>query len=475
MKRGVVRNRASTACAVLALTVPFFVYVCSLMPSFGFGDIGEMQTVPYIFGVPHPTGFPTFVIIAGVFAHLFPIGNVAWRINLFSALAVAVSAWALFAALREVEVLPVASLSAALVFAFTQAVWFHATRADVHDFVLCFEAIAFLYVMRWRVRGRARDLVLGCIAVGVALATHPLALWALPGLLVLVLTGTRRIPARVIPSAIGALLAPLLLYCYIPLRSAEVSALRRDPTVALGLPPGQPFWDYAHTSGGIGNLMWFLSGAQFSPDRAIFALLSPSRIIYAIVHGESFAFHQLLVVAFIIASISALMLLVAEPSLAIGSLLAGGLVLPFTFAYSIEGDPTSYLLFVLWILAFVLGTGSARLYRAPKSLTAAVVLLLALGLFWANRGIFNERNDVRAPAYVRDVLSQTPDNAIVVAPWVLATPIAYCIYIEHRCGGRLLVTAKLERSVFRTIRSLTARPIYEVKDRKPMPIVKEIR
>ncbi|MGC8486104.1 MAG: protein O-mannosyl-transferase family, partial [Candidatus Baltobacteraceae bacterium] len=284
------RIKPSIACATFAFALPFFAYLFSLMPSFGFGDIGEMQTVPYIFGIPHPTGFPAFVLFAGAYAHLLQIGNVAWRMNLLSALAVATSAWALFAALLEADVMPVASLSAALIFGFTQAVWFHATRADVHDFVLVFEAIAFLFVMRWRVRGSVRDLVLGCAAVGFALATHPLALWALPGLFVLVLTGTRRLPMRAIPSALGALLAPLLLYLYIPLRSAQVTALRRDPTVVLGLPPGQPFWDYAHTSGGFGNLLWFLSGAQFRPDQAIVALIAPSSVLYSLARGGTFAF-----------------------------------------------------------------------------------------------------------------------------------------------------------------------------------------
>ena len=469
------KNRASTICATLAFAVPFFVYLCSLMPSFGFGDAGEMQTVPYIFGILHPTGFPTFVLFAGAFAHVLQIGNVAWRINLFSALVVAISAWALCAALLEAEVLPVASLAAALVFAFTEAVWFHATRANVHDLVLCFEAIAFFYVLRWRVRGRVRDLVVGCAAVGFALATHPLAVWALPGLLVLVLTGTRRISPRVIPSAIGALLAPLLLYCYIPLRSAEVSALRRDPTVAFGLPPGQPFWDYAHTSGSLGNLLWFLSGAQFRPVRAISTLVSPWSVISSLASGGTFAFHQLLVSAAIIASMSALALLVYEPSLAIGSLLAGGLVIPFTFAYAIEADKPSYLLFLLWIFAFVLGVGSARFPRVPKSVTSVGILLLAAGLLWANRGIFNERNDLRGPTFVRYMLSKTSQSAIIVAPWVPATPIAYCMYVEHRCGNRLLVTAKPNRVIFSTIRSLTARPIYEIKDRNKLPFVKEIR
>ena len=46
-----------------------------------------MQSVPHVLGVAHPTGYPTYVLLAW-FAELLPIGSVAWRANLLSAVLV---------------------------------------------------------------------------------------------------------------------------------------------------------------------------------------------------------------------------------------------------------------------------------------------------------------------------------------------------------------------------------------------------
>lgn len=473
--RDLLKKHTSVIFGTAAFMLPFLIYVCSLMPSFGFWDTGEMQTVPYIFGVAHPTGFPAFIFSAGIFAHIFPIGNVAWRVNLFSALTVAASAWVLFAALCEAKATVAVSLLSAFVFAFTQAVWHHATRADPHDLTLLFESLSFLYVIRWRGYGRARDILMASLALGLALATHPLALWSIPGLLVLALTGTRRLPARAVLPSLAAVAAPLLLYLYIPVRSAQLWAQQRDPTLALGVPPGQPYWDYAHTSGGLASLLWYYSGAQFSPNRAMSAVLSPSQVAYGIVHGGSFLIQQMSAVSVILAAIGAVVVLLSDRSLVLGALLAGALVLPFAFEYKIEADKASYFLFTIWIVAFILGLGLSKIRTAPKWAAPTILVLLATMLCWENRGLFSERLNNRAPTYVRYVLSKTPQNAIVVTPWVLATPIAYCIYVQHRCGSRILVTAKLNATSLNSIRKTNGRPIYEIRDGKPMPIVERVK
>lgn len=35
---------------------------------------GEMQIVPWIFGIPHPTGFPVYTVLAGSFVHIVQLG-----------------------------------------------------------------------------------------------------------------------------------------------------------------------------------------------------------------------------------------------------------------------------------------------------------------------------------------------------------------------------------------------------------------
>ncbi len=61
------------------------IYILTLFPSITFLDSGELAAVSYTFGVPHPTGYPLFLIIGWIVSHI-PIGSsVIYRLNLLSA------------------------------------------------------------------------------------------------------------------------------------------------------------------------------------------------------------------------------------------------------------------------------------------------------------------------------------------------------------------------------------------------------
>ena len=57
-----------------------------------------MRTVG-ILGVPHPTGYPLYCLLGKAFSLLVPWGNLAWRLNLFSAVTTAVGVGLLYLAL----------------------------------------------------------------------------------------------------------------------------------------------------------------------------------------------------------------------------------------------------------------------------------------------------------------------------------------------------------------------------------------
>lgn len=44
-------------------------------------DPGEMQTVPFILGIPHAPGFPLYVLAGWLWSHLVPFGEVATRMT----------------------------------------------------------------------------------------------------------------------------------------------------------------------------------------------------------------------------------------------------------------------------------------------------------------------------------------------------------------------------------------------------------
>ena len=76
-------------------------YLLTLAPTVTFWDAGEFIAAAKTLGIPHPPGTPLFVLIAHVWAMLFPIGEYAFRTNLLSALLSALGAGCFFLVAHE--------------------------------------------------------------------------------------------------------------------------------------------------------------------------------------------------------------------------------------------------------------------------------------------------------------------------------------------------------------------------------------
>src|SRR5471032_2852305 len=94
----------------------FVLYLFALPPGVDWWDTGEFQTVPYIAGILHPPGFPAYTIAGWLFSHLFAVGNVAWRMNVMSALAAGGAAATLAYTVRKMGGSSLAGLAGTLLF-----------------------------------------------------------------------------------------------------------------------------------------------------------------------------------------------------------------------------------------------------------------------------------------------------------------------------------------------------------------------
>ena len=190
-------------------------------------DGGDLIAASMTFGVPHPSGYPTYCLLARLFA-LLPLGSVARRYNLFSAAMAAASTLvlALFVgrvldASRENRkwVQSVIALSVPLIWATGHTVWSQATIAEVYALSAFFGAcwlLAALYASRKATL--RRWLWLG-ILVGLGLGTHLMLLLMLPSLLILLLPHLRyqeRRLSRLAALGLGTCLG-LAVYIYLPL------------------------------------------------------------------------------------------------------------------------------------------------------------------------------------------------------------------------------------------------------------------
>ena len=222
-----------------------------------FGDWGEMQTVPHVLGVAHPTGYPTYILLSW-FAQLVPIGSIAFRANLLSAVLVSGTLATTVVILQRLGVRPLLAAAAALVLGTVPTIWAAATVAEVNPLHLFFVALLLHRALVWEADRRPRDLVIGGLLLGLALGNHLLMIFVAPFIAVFVLwVGRREIAARpwILLPAIGAGLLGLAVYLYIPLAAASSTPLRYNHPVTFD------------------EVLWLVSGVQF---RAQFGFLSVS-------------------------------------------------------------------------------------------------------------------------------------------------------------------------------------------------------
>lgn len=232
-------EKAARLCAVALGGAFFLLYALTAAPSIValYDDTLEFQLVGPSFGIAHPTGYPLYTLLGGLWSRvIFPFGNWAWRMNLFSALAAALTVALLFVLTQEVvqQTLLTKTQSprtlspgifAALLFGLSPVWWSQATVAEVYALHLLLVVLLLLLAVQlaksttvtiWNIRA----VTLMALSLGLGLTHHRTIVLLGPGLLVM-LWGKGWIwrPSRYWVRWSMALLAPLLLYLYIPLRA----------------------------------------------------------------------------------------------------------------------------------------------------------------------------------------------------------------------------------------------------------------
>lgn len=187
---------AGLVCSVISGALYFW----TAAPNVTLLDSGEFIVAAQHLGVPHPTGYPLWTLLAWIF-QLLPLGNAAWEINLFSglcgALATGLTAalfssstrWMLGDRVTRWRGLNASvSVTIALLFAFSFSMWSQAVIAEVYTLhaLLIGLFLASLYVWLRRPESLAL-LMLPFFLLALSFSNHQLsvALAPLPLLAVL--------------------------------------------------------------------------------------------------------------------------------------------------------------------------------------------------------------------------------------------------------------------------------------------------
>ncbi|MCB9529246.1 MAG: DUF2723 domain-containing protein [Myxococcales bacterium] len=228
-------SEARLTALVAAITGAFF--VATALPSIHWHDTAEFAAVGWRLAVSHPPGHPIHALLTRATEHFIPLGDLALRANMLSALLAAAALAAFYRLLRALApALPrAAALCAACAPAFLPGLWLQAVRAEVYALQLLL-TVCIAHACHRVARGDdARALPALALLFGLAGANHsfiglcsiPLALWAI---------AAGRPPPRAFAAAVAAGLLGLAAYLYLPLRATAGGVVgwgRPDSLAAL--------------------------------------------------------------------------------------------------------------------------------------------------------------------------------------------------------------------------------------------------
>jgi hypothetical protein len=245
----------TSACRAAAFAIPLGLGIVAASPEPYWLDSPELTAAAATLGVPHPPGHPLYVMLVKPFT-LLPVGSIAFRVALASAVFGALASLALF----EIAFLFVAyaaprlsrrsqaviAAATALTAAVAPGWWFQSVRAEVYSLQALLVLTAFYLFAR---HGLSREpqgdgaLKVGAFVCGLGLANHHfIMLAAVPAAIprLVALARTRGGPGALWLAAklAGCAAVGLLPYLFIPIRTLA------GAPVALGgaATPGELAW-----------------------------------------------------------------------------------------------------------------------------------------------------------------------------------------------------------------------------------------
>ena len=215
-------------------------------------DSGDLAAAVAVGGVPHPTGYPTLMLL-GLAVRAIPLGDLALRLNVLTALAAAGSLIALGLLSARLRLrsnsplpLPAAAAGAAVLtlYGLAPLVWSNAIVTEVYALAALLQWSALYAAVRARVHadaghGQWRWAVASGTLLGLGVGAHITVVLSAPALAVILLLGRWRSGEawRLAALAAGGMAAGCSVYAYLPV------AASLDPPVNWGAPNTfERFW-----------------------------------------------------------------------------------------------------------------------------------------------------------------------------------------------------------------------------------------
>jgi tetratricopeptide (TPR) repeat protein len=412
-------------------------YMGGLSPTIYWRDASEFVTVAHDLGISHPAGSPTYALLAKL-ATFMPIGSVALRVNLVSALMAGLTVSLLFSLLYNV--LPAspsgarlaASLAGAFFLLLSESFWRFAEAAEVYSLQDCLIVALIVILLQARqatfhppARIHPTQLYyIFAFLYGLSAGVHATMAFCAPAFLLFIwLTNRRLFWGRELAFLALFFLLGLAVYLYLPVRSLA------NPAFDWGDPQTwQQFW--AHITDRKDSSMYLAFPWAKLPYQIhiYFVNLINEFSIFGVILG--------------LLGIGYLLYQDKQLSLLFGLIFFGNVsffIRSWTAAF---GFIPSFIIFSIWI-----GFGVCLCIKTIKKIFymqnifiprytiygcffLSIIITLS-GLFTTHISKSNLTNNYSAEIYGKQLLDQLPTNAILFGSYSWF-PLTYLQKVEQR-------------------------------------------
>ncbi len=192
----------------------FIGFFLTLAPEVTLEDSGELSTASFYAAVPHPPGYPLWTVVTWLFTVLVPVGNVAYRVALASAISGALAAGALafitsrgssmiIESIPELRGIPrhvenwicmVSGFVAGMLLAYNGYMWSQSVIVEVYPFSVLSLMGVICCLLRWLYAPwQRRYLYLAWFLFGICFTNHQTLILAAMGLEVTVLAANPKL------------------------------------------------------------------------------------------------------------------------------------------------------------------------------------------------------------------------------------------------------------------------------------------
>jgi hypothetical protein len=215
-------GRRDLLLALVVAAAAMTLYLRTMLPGVGGGgDTVKFQYIGGVLGTAHPPGYPLYIFVSYVFAHL-PFGTPAFRINFMSGFFAAAASALVCLVLLTLGCRRIVAVTMALALAFDRVLWAKATGAEVYALAGFLVALIALCAIRWAATTRDRDLYLMVAAFALSLGNHLTVATMFPALALFVIIVSPR-TVRPVTIGVSALICVIGLaqYGFIVLRTRQ--------------------------------------------------------------------------------------------------------------------------------------------------------------------------------------------------------------------------------------------------------------